>query len=269
MSLMLQSPMLFIFGLAVGTLGTMMGVGGGFLHVPFFTLVFGLSPQVAIATSISIIFVNTLGGSIVYYHQGRMDYDLAKKLSYAVAPGAILGPLIVEKYTSSFFFILFSVALLLCAGNFLIGSAPFNLLPASNYNRTTTLSDAFGRKISYSTNVELGVIGTLFIGFLSNLLGVGGGIVHVPFLILGLKVPTHVAIGTSHFILCVSSGLGMIMFLLLGRVDINMAVPTAVGAIIGATVGADLARRTDGLVLRRMLAVLMLLIGMKMFVTAM
>ena len=262
--MMTQTPLLFLFGLAVGTLGTMMGVGGGFLHVPVFTLLLGFSPQAAIATSIAVIFINTFGGSVVYYFQGRMDFDLAKKLSLAVAPGAILGPFIVEQYTSEMFFIIFSCALILGALHFLFGKGRVSVLPESKYNRTATIRDIYGKSVSYSTNVELGIVGTLFIGFLSNLLGVGGGIVHVPFLISVLKIPTHVAIGTSHAILCASSFLGTLTFVILQRVEIDVAIPTGIGAIIGATIGADLARRTKGVVLRKMLALAMMMIGMKM-----
>ncbi|MBI5538286.1 MAG: sulfite exporter TauE/SafE family protein [Deltaproteobacteria bacterium] len=261
---MMQTPLLFLFGLAVGTIGTMMGVGGGFLHVPVFTLLLGLPPQAAIATSIAVIFINTFGGSVIYYFQGRMDVDLAKKLSLAVAPGAIFGPFIVEQYTSSFFFVLFSCALILCALHFLFGKGRVTILPKSRYDRTATIKDAYGQTVSYSTNVELGVVGTLLIGFLSNLLGVGGGIVHVPFLISVLKIPTHVAIGTSHAILCASSFLGTVMFTILQRVEMNIAFPTGIGAIIGATIGADLARKTSGVVLRKMLALALMMIGMKM-----
>jgi uncharacterized protein len=260
----MYTPLLFLFGLAAGTMGTMMGVGMGFVHVPFLILLFNFSPQAAIGTSIAIIFINTLGGSIVYYHQGRMDFDLAAKLSLAVLPGAIIGPFIVEQYSSSMFSTLFAGALLLSAMNLMFGRRPLTVLPKREYSRHKTVKDVFGNTVSYSTNMELGVFGTVLIGFLSNLLGVGGGIVHVPFLILLLKIPTHIAIGTSHLILCVSSLVGTIVFASLGHVDINFAIPIGVGAILGASLGADLARKTQAQVLRRMLAVLLIFVGVKM-----
>jgi hypothetical protein len=265
---MTQALLLLMFGLAVGTLGTMMGVGGGFLHVPVFTLMLGFSPQAAIATSIAVIFINTFGGSILYFYQGRMDVDLARKLVVAVAPGAVLGPLVVEQYTSTFFFMVFACALVACAMHFLFGTGRVSVLPASRYTRTATIRDAYGKTVSYSTNVELGIAGTVAIGFIANLLGVGGGIVHVPFLISVLRVPTHIAIGTSHAILCASSLLGTATFVVLQRVELDVAIPTGIGAILGASIGADLARKTRGVVLRKMLAVVMLLIGMNMLAKA-
>jgi uncharacterized membrane protein YfcA len=198
-----------------------------------------------------------------------MDTSLARKLSMAVAPGAFFGPFIVEQYSSSFFFVIFSGALLLLALHFLFGSGHLLLLPRSQYNRSVTVRDTFGHAVSYSTNTELGVGGSFVIGFLSNLLGVGGGILHVPYLISVLRIPTHVAIGTSHAVLCASSFIGTVVFASLGRVDVDVAIPTGIGALIGASVGADLSRRTAGLVLRKMLAVVLLMIGMRMLFRAM
>lgn len=260
----LQVPFLLLFGLLVGTFGTMLGVGGGFLHVPVLMLLFDFEPQEAIATSITIIFINTFGGSVIYYFQRRMDFELAKKLSVAVIPGALLGPFIVERYTNDFFMTLFSGALLLASLFLVFGKSGISILPESQYAETTTIHDAFGETISYKTNVELGKVGTFIIGFLSNLVGVGGGIIHVPFMILFLRVPMHIAIGTSHFVLCVSSGVGMIVFLFLGHVNIDFAIPTGIGAILGATIGAQLARRTETKVLRKLLGVVLGAVAMRM-----
>ena len=60
-----QSIMLMIFGLGVGTVGTMLGIGGGWIHVPFLMMLFHFSPTLAIGTSVGIIFFNVFmrGGS--------------------------------------------------------------------------------------------------------------------------------------------------------------------------------------------------------------
>ena len=115
-----------------------------------------------------------------------------------------------------------------------------------------------GNKVSYSTNISLSYIGTFIIGFFSNLIGIGGGIIHVPFLILFLRIPVHIALGTSHFILCVSSFVGMIMFMILGNIHIDYMMPIAVGAILGAKIGVELSKLTSPVVIRKMLALILL-----------
>ena len=227
----LQTMFLFLFGLFVGTIGTMLGLGAGWVHVPFFLLVFGFTPQDAIGTSLGIIFFNTLAGSIVYYHRKQMDYGLAKSLALAVLPGAIFGPFIAQRFDSMVFSFLFSFILFLIAYYMFFGGGGFRLLPEKRYSSIRTVTDASGHVISYKTSLELGVIGTVVIGFFSNIFGVGGGIIHIPFLILVLGVPTHIALGTSHFLLCISSFVGTSIYFMMGNVKIDFMMTQAVWPI--------------------------------------
>ncbi|MEK7205484.1 MAG: sulfite exporter TauE/SafE family protein, partial [candidate division NC10 bacterium] len=85
------------------------------------------------------------------------------------------------------------------------------------------------------------------------------------FLILFLGIPTHIALGTSHFILCISSGSGLVMFTIMGNVEVDFMMPIALGAILGARIGAEFARRTRADILRRMLAAVVLIVAFRMF----
>ena len=261
-----RSTILILFGLVVGTVGTMVGVGGGFIHVPFLMLVCGFSVQDAIGTSIGIIFFNTTAGSFMYYHQKCIDIDLAKKLSLIVIPGAILGPLIVQQYNNSWYLVVFTLLLFVISCYLFFTNSQINVLPEFRYNRRVTIEDIDGNKISYSTNIGLSYIGTFIIGFFSNLIGIGGGIIHVPFLILFLRIPVHIALGTSHFILCVSSFAGMIMFGILGNIHFDYMMPIAVGAILGAKIGVELSKLTSPVVIRKMLALILFFITFRIFI---
>ena len=261
-----RSSLLILFGLVVGTIGTMVGVGGGFIHVPFLMLVCGFTVQDAIGTSIGIIFFNTTAGSFMYYYKKCIDVDLAKRLSLIVIPGAILGPLIVQQYTNSLFLVVFAILLLVISCYLFFSNSQINLLPEYKYNREITIEDLDGNKVSYSTNISLSYIGTFIIGFFSNLIGIGGGIIHVPFLILFLRIPVHIALGTSHFILCVSSFVGMIMFMILGNIHFDYMMPIAVGAILGAKIGVELSKLTSPVVIRKMLALILLFVTFRIFI---
>jgi len=258
----LRSVMLLIFGFGVGTLGTMIGVGGGWLHVPFLLLLFAFSPQLAIGTSIGIIFLNTLSGSIVYYTQKRMDWEMARRLAPAVIPGALFGPFVVQKFTNSAFFISFSVVLVLIAICLFFKRTERDAAP-----RLLTAPGLLHASDSMAQRYRIGIIGSLIIGFVSNIFGIGGGVIHVPFLILVLGVPTHLALGTSHFILCISSFVGVIVYFLMGCVQIEFMMPIAAGTILGAPIGAELARRVDESLIRRMLVFLLLLLALRMAYT--
>ncbi|MBF0396298.1 MAG: TSUP family transporter [Desulfobacterales bacterium] len=261
-----RSFLLMLLGIFVGTFGTMLGVGGGFIHVPFLMLVCGFSVQCAIGTSIGIIFFNTIAGSFTYYYEKRIDIHLAKKLALAVIPGAILGPLIVQKYTNSVFLFVFSIFLLLISSYLFFRNSSLMILSQDKYNRNVIIKDRDGNISSYSTNLELGYAGTFIIGFLSNLIGIGGGIIHVPFLILFLRVPVHVALGTSHFVLCVSSFVGMLIFMIMGNINIDYMMPIAIGSIIGAKIGVDISRVMSSTAIRKTLAITLFLVALKIFI---
>ena len=260
---LVRSIMLAIFGLGVGTFGTMLGVGVGWIHVPFLLLAVGFSPQMAIGTSIGIIFWNTLSGSFVYYAQRRLDLPLARRLAPAVLPGALLGPFIVQRFTTSLFFILFSLLLVLIAA-FIFGKGVRVAEAAEGPDGPKDTSPSL---ISRPDRVRIGVLGTLVIGFVSNIFGIGGGILHVPFLILVLGVPTHIALGTSHFILCVSSGVGAVVYYLMGYLNLDYMMPIAIGTILGAPFGARLASQSGELLIRRLLAALLLVLALRMAYT--
>lgn len=261
---LLQSLFLFLFGLLVGSFGTMLGIGGGWLHVPFLMILFGFSPQDAIGTSLGVIFFNTLAGSIAYYHQNKIDMGLAKKLIIASLPGALIGPFIVQDYTTDFFLGFFSIFIMIIAVYLFAKGTHISVLPEKRYNRVVTMPGDNGEAITYSTSMELGFIGTGIIGLVSNLLGIGGGIIHVPFMILFLRIPTHIALGTSHLILCVSSGVASLIYLGYGNVKIDFMMPIAMGAIIGAKLGVDLASRATSKLIRRLVAILLMALGFKM-----
>src|SRR5205085_2347047 len=90
-------------------------------------------------------------------------------------------------------------------------------------------------------NMTLGVLISLAVGFVSSLLGIGGGIVHVPALVFVLKFPVHVATATSHFVLAVTAATGTAVHLWEGSFaghGVRRTAALAVGVVIGAQVGA-------------------------------
>jgi uncharacterized membrane protein YfcA len=135
-----------------------------------------------------------------------------------------------------------------------------NLMQRDKMTITTTT----GEVINYSTNIEIGIIGTFIIGFLANLLGIGGGVIHVPFLITMLRVPPHVAVATSHFILFISSTIGMTIFALMGHVKLDFMMAIGVGTILGAILGAKIAAHTSEKTIRTLLATVVTVVALHM-----
>ncbi|MBL6988551.1 MAG: sulfite exporter TauE/SafE family protein [Bacteriovoracaceae bacterium] len=264
--LFLQYFFVSLFGLLVGTFGTMLGVGGGFIHVPFLMILFNFIPQDAIGTSIGVIFFNTLAGSTIYFFQKRLNMYVATRLALYAIPGATIGPFVVQHYTKSFFCTMLSVLLVLVSYYLFFKQGK---VTADTKKESEVHLTGDDKEDAKRYNLRLGQIGTLFIGFLSNLFGIGGGIIHVPFMVMVMKMPLHLVLGTSHLVLCVSSFIGMCVFFYLGNIQVDFMMPIALGSIIGARIGAELSGRIPADVIRKILALTLAFVALRLMLTSM
>ena len=96
-------------------------------------------------------------------------------------------------------------------------------------------------QLTYSKPIGISI--SFFVGFISSIFGIGGGLIHVPALIYLMGFPTHMATATSQSILAVSTTIGVITHLIENHIVFSIAIPTSMGAIFGAQVGARIAKR--------------------------
>ncbi|MBK5095999.1 MAG: sulfite exporter TauE/SafE family protein [Deltaproteobacteria bacterium] len=243
---MVTTALLFAAGLLIGTLGTLIGAGGGFMIVPL--LLFGLhfTPQQAVGTSLSVVFLNALSGSIAYMIQRRVLYRMGMAFAVATIPGALLGATLVQYLGSRWFTLFFALFLLVLAG-FLHKGKTFG----GTAHRHPTSAELGPLT---SPLMLLGMLLSFLVGIISSLFGIGGGIVHVPFLIVILGLPVHAATATSHFVLAITSLAGTLIFLHNGQVVLPVAAAMGVGVLLGAQAGARLSTRMRSEPIRRVLA---------------
>jgi len=86
-------------GFLVGALGTLIGAGGGFLLVPLLILAYRLPPADAVGTSLALVFLNALSGTVAYLRQRRVDLSLGWKFAVATVPGAVGGAFLTRALT--------------------------------------------------------------------------------------------------------------------------------------------------------------------------
>ena len=244
--------LLFLLGLSVGTMGTLIGVGGGFILVPVFLLVLNYSPQNAVGTSLVVVFLNALSGTIAYIKQKKVYYDAAIRFSLATVPGAVLGSYLAHYFTSRSFYISFGILLVIIA--FLL------------YSRTKTKAEPVYDQDTFSYNRFLGISLSVLVGFLSSIFGIGGGIIHVPVMIGLLGFPAHIATATSHFVLAVSAMFGVASHYLLGNILVTPAIVIGSGAVIGAQLGAYIAPKTKSRSITLLLCVTLFVLGLRMII---
>jgi len=251
-----------VLGLLAGTLGTMIGIGGGVVIVPVFLLFFRFSPQEAIGTSLAVVLFNALSGTLSYLRQKRVDIRAGWKFALATVPGALAGAWIATLFARPVLEAVFGILLTTVAVFIFLRKESRHSEPDGAYTRT--LVDSQGNVFHYSPKEGLGTAISGLVGFVSSLLGIGGGIIHMPALVFVLGFPVHVAAATSLFVLSVSTLVGAISHLVLGNVLIVPTIVVAAFAVVGAQIGARLSRRVKGQLITRLLAIALVVVGVRL-----
>ena len=180
---------LIALGFIVGTIGTVIGSGGGFLLVPTLLLLAPhLRSEVVTGISLAVVFFNAASGSVAYARMGRIDFKAGVIFAIAAMPGAVIGVYTTALIPRRVFDGIFGCMLI---------AASVYLIITSSAKTHKEHSDGY--------SVWLGILISIGVGFLSSLLGIGGGIIHVPALTHALNFPVHVATATSHFVLSITT----------------------------------------------------------------
>ncbi len=253
-------------GFFIGVLGTLIGAGGGFLLVPLLVL---LEPAWSVdevtAFSLAVVTANATTGALSYWRQGRVDPFSFPLYTLAAIPGSILGAFATAFIPRPLFDPLFGVVLI---G---IGVWLFVQPGRSDDGGVTgtfrrILYDRGGHRYEWSFDPRVGFVGSTFVGFFSSVLGIGGGIIHVPLLATVLGFPAHVATATSHAVLAVTAAIATVVHVVHGdyRTTWPLVLACAGGAIAGAPVGALLSTRVPGKAILRILAVALGFVGARL-----
>jgi uncharacterized protein len=261
-------------GFVIGAYGTLIGAGGGFVLVPLLLLLYpNESPDLITSISLAVVFFNAFSGSLAYARMKRVDYRSGIIFSIATVPGAILGALTTSYISRGLFDAIFGTLMIVVSAYLLWrpGDHRNNLSTTANRNQlTTSLVDREGVRHTFSYNPVVGIVLSLFVGYVSSLLGVGGGFIHVPALVHLLSFPVHVATATSHFVLAVMALTGTIVHVVTGTFahGVSRTIALGVGAIFGAQLGALLSNRLHGDWIIRGLAVALGLVGIRLLIMA-
>ncbi|MEP6872442.1 MAG: sulfite exporter TauE/SafE family protein, partial [Anaerolineaceae bacterium] len=134
------------------------------------------------------------------------------------------------------------------------------------------ITDSDGNTFGYSFHLWKGVLISTFVGFMSSLLGIGGGIIHVPVMATMLHFPVHIAAATSHFVLAFMAAEGTAVHFATGGLtwdhSLAQALLIGAGAIPGAQLGALFSRRLQGGIIIRALAAALVLVGVRLGIQA-
>ncbi len=260
-------------GALIGIFGTMIGAGGGFVLMPVLILLYpNEETQIITSISLAVVFFNALSGSVAYARLKRIDYRSGILFMIATVPGAILGAVTTNYIPRRAFDGVFGVLMIIMSAYLIItaGKKKSTATPGPTIRLTTiSFSDTFGKRYEYSYNPVTGIIISIFVGYISSLLGIGGGIVHVPALTNILGFPVHIATATSHFTLAGMALSGTVVHIATGAFHhgIRRTICLAIGVIVGAQIGAILSNRVKGPFIIRSLAVALGIAGIRIFLS--
>ncbi|NRT35575.1 sulfite exporter TauE/SafE family protein [Clostridium beijerinckii] len=271
---MIQFLWLTPLGFLVGAFGTLIGAGGGFILVPILLLLYpDKSPDTITSISLAVVFFNALSGSFAYSRMKRIDYKSGMIFAIATLPGSILGSVITSYVPRQLFNGIFGVLLVIISVFLILRTKEEkveNSLVVKNGYITRTVVDIEGVEHTFSYNPVTGIVVSIFVGFMSSFLGIGGGIIHVPVLVNILNYPVHIATATSHFVLAVMSLSGTMVHIVNGVLQSSFIQTAAlsIGVLFGAQLGAKLSKKIHGVAIIRSLAVALAIVGVRIFIMA-
>jgi len=251
----------------VGVIASMTGIGGGVLMVPILSLIFDFATHKAVGTSLSVIIFTSTASTFAYYRQGRIDYKIGLIMAAATIPGVLTGAYLTTLIRGRELGIIFALFLIFVALRMILN---FNMgLPRVHFPKSIgclsrRVVDSDGEVFEYSVSLPLGFSVGFFGGMSSGLLGIGGGSLMVPILHIVMNLPMHVTVATSMFIMIFTSVFGTAQHVAYGNVMFEYTVPMALGVIFGAQLGAYIAKRVAGKSLRRVFAVVLILVGVRL-----
>jgi uncharacterized membrane protein YfcA len=233
------SPLGFVVGLAVGSLGS----GGSILAVPALVHAAGQTPQNATATSLLLVAVASLSSLPAHYRAGRVRVGPGLAFGLSGIGGSLAGTALGARISAEALMLAFS-ALILVAAWRMLTACPTCTRSGEAQALRSGGAPASSPRIGVARIAALVAAGT-GVGFLTGLFGVGGGFVVVPALTLLFGYAMPEAIGTSLLVVVVNAVVALAARA--GSADIDWMVASAftLMAVVGATTGSRLAGRME------------------------
>jgi uncharacterized protein len=237
----------YLLALVIGLSLGMLGGGGSILTVPVFVYVLHYDPKLAIAMSLPVVGVTSLFGAISHWRAG--DVRLATAIFFGVftMTGAFVAARLSTRLDGRTQLFLLGVTMLAAAVLMLRDSA--RGLPSG--------ADVLSRGASRLT---LAIVG-LSVGALTGLIGIGGGFLIVPALVVLAHVPVRQAVGTSLLVITMNSLAGFAGQHQVDQIPVRFLLAFGAVAIVGVVAGTRLSHRVEPRTLKRALAVLLLVVA--------
>lgn len=262
---------LLSLGVAVGAIGSTVGIGGGILLVPILLILFpDAEPAVITSMSLTAVVLNALSATTGYRRLGWQDTRTGAVLVAAAVPAAIGGAFLTRNIERGSFEVVFGVALVL--GGLYLGWRGRGLPRITTPSLRGTARRITDHKLQvyvYRVREGLAAAIALVAGFIAAFFGIGGGIINVPVMMLVLKMPSRMAIATSQLELMIASAAALLVHLTVtfGEWDPWIrGLILGIGTLTGAQIGVRAAGKASGRLVLLIIAVVLFLSGARQII---
>ena len=250
-----MDPMIVLFGLGVGILVGMTGIGGGSLMTPLLVIFAGIQPVVAIGTDLAYGAITKTVGGWRHWRKGTVDFGVTWWMAAGSVPGALVGVLLLDRLHDRFgkgfddsLLLVVAVALLVVSLAILSRALFMPRLVAKEREKVEMT-----RRVK-ATAVGIGLVLGLILGFTS----VGSGALIGLALILVFHLTPHRVVGTDVFHAAVLLWVAGLAHWASGNVDLVLMANILIGSVPGVWVGTSLMTRVPSNGLRPALGCVLL-----------
>ncbi|TGB02208.1 sulfite exporter TauE/SafE family protein [Halobacillus salinus] len=261
--------LMFLIGVLTAFVGSIAGLGGGVILVPVllflgerFPQFDWVNPQSIVGISLVVMIFTGLSSALSYLKHDRVDKKIGYLFLVGSVPGGVVGAWLNQFFKTDGYSLVFGIIMIFVSALFFLprreaGSPLFK----SGIKREKELN---GEIYTYHMPIVVGFLLSFVVGLLSGLLGIGGGSLLTPAMILLFSIPPHIATATSMFMIFFASISSSGMHILLGHVEWAHTLYFIPGAYVGGMLGAKVNRKLNGHLVEWVLRVLLILIGIRL-----
>jgi uncharacterized membrane protein YfcA len=244
MSIVVFTLIILIGSYFAGLLGSLTGLGGGFVIIPLLTLLLHVDIHYAIGASLVSVIATSSGSAAAYVKEGITNIRLGMFLEIATTAGAMVGAIVAIYIPINYIAIIFGCILIFSAITSLLKKTENTTTEKSYLAEKLKLNGSYPGPtgtVDYSVSrVVGGFFMMIFAGLISGLLGIGSGALKVIAMDGIMRIPFKVSTTTSNFMIGVTAAASAVVYLQRGYIDPGISMPVVIGVLLGALSGSKI-----------------------------
>ncbi len=256
-----------LIGIISSMAGALLGIGGGIIIVPALVMILKVPMHVAIAVSLATIVSTSMLVTSSNIKNGLINLKIGIILELSTSLFAIAASLIAVNLNQGTLKAAFGFFLLFIA--FFMYKKPESKSDAGSKGEFSYYDARLGREIFYSVEHPVAAVSISSVaGFLSGLLGIGGGIVKVPILNTVCRIPMKVASATSSMMVGITAAAASFVYLKHGYIEPHYVFFASIGAILGSRIGLYVSKKVRNETIKMIFIVVLVFAAVEMIVKA-